>query len=87
MPIIESIPNVSEGRRPEVIERLMIMVVGDSIAAGDLTFLDLTGAVRVDPAAPAAPTSRASATHSAIVTSSIGTNGTTSTAPSRGCSP
>ena len=38
--------NVRELRN--VIERLMIMVVGDSIAAGDLTFLDLTGAPRVD---------------------------------------
>ena len=36
---------------------------------------------------PSAPTVFASATHSAIVTPSIGTNGTTSTAPSRGCSP
>ena len=34
-----------------------------------------------------APTFRASATQSAIVTPSSGTNGTTSTAPMRGCSP
>src|SRR3954471_3278989 len=45
--------NVRELRN--VIERLMIMVVGDSITAGDLAFLDLAGSPRVDPerAAPA----------------------------------
>src|SRR5437773_12113403 len=45
--------NVRELRN--VIERLMIMVVGDSISAGDLTFLDLTSAPRIEggPAAPA----------------------------------
>ena len=37
--------------------------------------------------ATAAPTFRASATQSAIVAPSIGTKGTTSTAPMRGCSP
>src|SRR5438477_330875 len=46
--------NVRELRN--VIERLMIMVVGDSIAAGDLTFLDLR-APRVD-AGPAPPAER-----------------------------
>src|SRR5207248_922200 len=46
--------NVRELRN--VIERLMIMVVGDSIAAGDLTFLDLR-AQRVD-AGPAPPAER-----------------------------
>src|SRR5881296_3764254 len=40
--------NVRELRN--VIERLMIMVVGDSIVAGDLTFLDLTGVPRADAA-------------------------------------
>ena len=47
--------NVRELRN--VIERLMIMVVGDSISAGDLTFLDLGGAARVE-AGPAAPVER-----------------------------
>src|SRR6267154_960898 len=47
--------NVRELRN--VIERLMIMVVGDSISAGDLTFLDLTGAPRAE-VAPAASTER-----------------------------
>ncbi len=47
--------NVRELRN--VIERLMIMVVGDSIAASDLTFLDLTGVPKVD-AEPAAPVER-----------------------------
>ena len=37
--------------------------------------------------ATAAPTFFASATHSSIVTPSMGTKGTTSTAPRRGCSP
>jgi two-component system, NtrC family, nitrogen regulation response regulator NtrX len=46
--------NVRELRN--VIERLMIMVVGDSIAAADLTFLDQSVAARVEAerAAPAA---------------------------------
>jgi two-component system nitrogen regulation response regulator NtrX len=47
--------NVRELRN--VIERLMIMVVGDSIAAGDLTFLDLAGPPRVE-AGPAAAAER-----------------------------
>src|SRR5712675_1749828 len=47
--------NVRELRN--VIERLMIMVVGDSISAGDLTFLDLGTAARVE-AGPAAPGER-----------------------------
>ena len=49
MAVLQQYPwpgNVRELRN--VIERLMIMVVGDSIAAGDLTFLDLTGAPRAD---------------------------------------
>ncbi len=48
--------NVRELRN--VVERLMIMVVGDSISVGDLTFLDLTGAPRVE-AGPAMPAERA----------------------------
>jgi two-component system nitrogen regulation response regulator NtrX len=48
--------NVRELRN--VIERLMIMVVGDSISEGDLTFLDLTGVPRADAAGPAAPVER-----------------------------
>src|SRR5216117_1219495 len=47
--------NVRELRN--VIERLMIMVVGDSISGGDLTFLDLTSVPRVE-AGPAAPAER-----------------------------
>jgi two-component system nitrogen regulation response regulator NtrX len=47
--------NVRELRN--VIERLMIMVVGDSISAGDLTFLDLGSAARVE-AGPAPPGER-----------------------------
>ena len=47
--------NVRELRN--VIERLMIMVVGDSISAGDLTFLDLASAPRVE-AGPAMPAER-----------------------------
>jgi two-component system nitrogen regulation response regulator NtrX len=39
--------NVRELRN--VIERLMIMVAGDSITAGDLAFLDLAAPSRVDP--------------------------------------
>ena len=45
--------NVRELRN--VIERLMIMVVGDSISAGDLTFLDLAGVPPADAAGPATP--------------------------------
>jgi two-component system nitrogen regulation response regulator NtrX len=48
--------NVRELRN--VIERLMIMVVGDSISAGDLTFLDLSGAPRADAAGALAPVGR-----------------------------
>jgi two-component system nitrogen regulation response regulator NtrX len=44
--------NVRELRN--VIERLMIMVVGDSISTGDLAFLDLSAAPRADADAPAA---------------------------------
>jgi two-component system, NtrC family, nitrogen regulation response regulator NtrX len=58
MAVLQQYPwpgNVRELRN--VIERLMIMVVGDSIAAGDLTFLDLAGAPRVE-AGPAVPTER-----------------------------
>ena len=47
--------NVRELRN--VIERLMIMVVGDSISAADLTFLDLTSGPRVE-AGPASPAGR-----------------------------
>ena len=36
----------------------MIMVVGDSIVAGDLTFLDLTGVPRADAAGPLAAAER-----------------------------
>jgi two-component system nitrogen regulation response regulator NtrX len=38
--------NVRELRN--VVERLMIMVVGDSISAADLTFLNLTGVPRAE---------------------------------------
>jgi two-component system nitrogen regulation response regulator NtrX len=48
--------NVRELRN--VIERLMIMVVGDSISAGDLTFLDLTSVPRADVAGRATPVER-----------------------------
>ena len=56
MAVLQQCPwpgNVRELRN--VIERLMIMVAGDSITAGDLAFLDLAGSPRVDPerAAPA----------------------------------
>jgi len=58
MAVLQQYPwpgNVRELRN--VIERLMIMVVGDSIAAADLTFLDLTGVPRVE-AGSVAPTER-----------------------------
>jgi two-component system nitrogen regulation response regulator NtrX len=58
MAVLQQYPwpgNVRELRN--VIERLMIMVVGDSIGAADLTFLDLTGAARVEPG-PVASTER-----------------------------
>jgi two-component system nitrogen regulation response regulator NtrX len=45
--------NVRELRN--VIERLMIMVAGDSISAPDLAFLDLTGVPRVEAVGPVAP--------------------------------
>src|SRR5438876_580514 len=48
--------NVRELRN--VIERLMIMVPGESIVAGDLTFLDLTGVPRADAAGPLAAAER-----------------------------
>jgi two-component system nitrogen regulation response regulator NtrX len=48
--------NVRELRN--VIERLMIMVVGDSISAADLAFLNLTGAVQADVSGPESPIER-----------------------------
>jgi two-component system nitrogen regulation response regulator NtrX len=58
MAVLQQCPwpgNVRELRN--VIERLMIMVAGDSITAGDLGFLDLAGSPRIDPE-PAAPAGR-----------------------------
>jgi two-component system nitrogen regulation response regulator NtrX len=55
--------NVRELRN--VIERLMIMVFGDSIAPGDLTFLDPSGLTRPSGADPAPSTSERRTLHEA----------------------